>query len=78
MSENPLSPEHPRRQVLKQDRMTAIVRPGRTVTMVGEKLTLDLFIETLEELLGKARRARSLGIELKTFMSMLKDQSRSP
>jgi ParB family transcriptional regulator, chromosome partitioning protein len=57
-------------------RVTAILSPGRTITVADEQLDLDKLIASLEELLIKARKARTQGIELGTFSRMLKDQTK--
>lgn len=56
-------------------RVTAQLGAGRTVTVAGPALNLEGFIELLEELLGKARKIRPQGVELGTFIKMLKDQA---
>ncbi len=58
-------------------RATAQLGDGRTVTVVGHSLSLEGFIEILEELLGKARKVRPQGVELGTFIAMLKDQCKA-
>jgi ParB family chromosome partitioning protein len=58
-------------------RVTAILSEGRSITVAGEGLTLDRFIGLIEELLAKARRERSRGTELSTFISLLRDQARA-
>jgi len=59
-------------------RVTAVLGAGRSVTVSSAELTLDRFIEVIEEVLGKARRVRTQGVELGTFVKMLHDQSRTP
>lgn len=54
-------------------RATAILSGGRLVSVAAEKLNLEGFIAALEELLGKARKVRSTGVELPTFLRMLRD-----
>lgn len=56
-------------------RVTAPLGAGRSVTVVGRALNLEGFIEILEELLGQARKARPSGVELKTFIRMLRDRT---
>ena len=58
-------------------RATAQLGEGRTVTVVGHTLNLEGFIEILEEALAKARKVRPQGVELKTFVKMLKDQAQA-
>ncbi len=58
-------------------RATALLSEGRTVTVVGRSLSLEGFIGILEELLLKARKSRPTGIELGTFLALLKDQNRT-
>jgi ParB family chromosome partitioning protein len=58
-------------------RVTAILGEGRSVTVATAALTLERFIEVIEELLAKARRVRTQGVELATFIKMLKDQARA-
>jgi ParB/RepB/Spo0J family partition protein len=53
-------------------RIKADLGKGRSVTVAGESLTLDSFIEVLQVLLAKARRARTRGTELKSFIRSLK------
>jgi ParB family chromosome partitioning protein len=58
-------------------RLTVPLAEGRSVTVSGSGLTLDVVIETLQELLGKARKARTQGIELKPFVRSLKESAGS-
>jgi ParB family chromosome partitioning protein len=49
-----------------------------TVTVSAEEaLDLEAFISTLEDLLNKARRARTQGIELPTLTKMIRDQAKA-
>jgi ParB family chromosome partitioning protein len=56
-------------------RVTAKLGSGRAVTVVGESIDLEAFIEALEDVLSKARKARTQGIEVGTFAKMLRDQA---
>lgn len=56
-------------------RVTAPLGEGRSITIAGAELTLESLIEAVEQLLAKARRVRSQGIALRTFVKMLKDQA---
>ncbi len=58
-------------------RVTAVLGDGRAVSVSGSELTLDRFIEQIEEVLSKARRVRTQGVELGTFIKMLRDQARA-
>lgn len=62
--------------VAKQ-RVTAQLGDGRAVTVKADGLTLESFIGLLEEVLSRARKVRPSGVELATFVAMLRDQSRS-
>jgi ParB family chromosome partitioning protein len=57
-------------------RMTAMLSDGRSVTVNGRRLSIDSLIECIDELLAKAKKARSQGLELATFAQMLRDQSK--
>ncbi len=58
-------------------RFVGTLAGGRTVTVFGAGICLDALIGWLEELLAKARKARTQGLELKTFMKMLRDQAKA-
>lgn len=58
-------------------RVTALLGNGRAITVSGSGLSLDAFIEWLEELLVKARKARPQALALPTFIQMLKDQAKT-
>jgi ParB family transcriptional regulator, chromosome partitioning protein len=57
-------------------RATVILDAQRSVTVSAPELNLESFIALLEELLSKARRERTRGVELSTFVKVLRDQSR--
>lgn len=59
----------------KKQRVTATLGHGESLTVVGSELDLDRFITLLEGLLSRARRARPRGLELKTFLKVLKEES---
>lgn len=65
---------HPPKSAPKK--VTALLGQARAVTVCGTGLTLERFIQWLEELLDKARKARPKGLELDTFVKMLRDQSK--
>jgi ParB family transcriptional regulator, chromosome partitioning protein len=59
-------------------RVTVRLVRGRSVTLAGAGLsTLEQLVEWLEELLGKARKARPRGVELATFVALMKDEARA-
>jgi hypothetical protein len=64
-------------QAIRIKRVTAVLPGGRSVTLTCESPNLERFIQTLEELAAKARKVRPRGIELSTFVRMLKDEARA-
>lgn len=56
-------------------RVTAALPGGISVTVIGDSLDLESFIEILDQLLGQARKIRPKGIELGTFIKILRDQA---
>lgn len=60
-----------------KQRFTAMLDPMRSITVTTGESTLDAFMSALDELIVKARSARKQGIELSTFLAMLKDQARA-
>ncbi len=61
----------------KATRVTAKLGGERSITISEQGgLTLERLIQSLEELLSKARKIRSQGVELRTFIKMLADQAR--
>jgi ParB family transcriptional regulator, chromosome partitioning protein len=64
-------------ETVAPNRVTALLGAGRSVTLSGPGLSLESLIVWLEELLARARKVRPQGLELKTFIKMLKDQSKA-
>ena len=58
-------------------RVTAVLGAGRSITLSGSGITMDSLIQWLEELTAKARKVRLQGIEITTFIKMLKDQAKA-
>jgi ParB family chromosome partitioning protein len=59
-------------------RIRAEIGGGRIVMLAGEGLeSIDVMIEWLEILLGRARKCRPQGLELGTFLRILKDEARA-
>jgi ParB/RepB/Spo0J family partition protein len=58
-------------------RVTALLGAGRSITLSGPGLTLESLIAWLEDLLARARKVRPQGLELRTFIKMLQDQSKT-
>lgn len=57
------------------NRVTALLGAGRSITVAGKALSLDSLIETLEQLLSRAKRSKSQGLSLATFVRTLRDQA---
>ncbi len=76
---NGTAPEAPAAGVAPSpSRVTAKLAGGRAVTVAADSVDLDAFIAVLEDVLGRARKARTQGIELGTFAKMLRDQAGGP
>lgn len=58
-------------------RVIAPLGAGRYVSVTAADLTLDSFIELLEQLLTRARRSKGQGRSLSTFLGTLRDQASS-
>ena len=58
-------------------RATALLGKGRSVTVSCTDMNLERFLETLEDLVAKARKVRPRGIELPTFLKMLRDEAKA-
>ncbi len=59
------------------NRVTAALGAGRSITICGSGITLESLIQWLEELTAKARKVRPQGIEITTFIKMLRDQAKA-
>lgn len=59
----------------KPERAMAMLGRGRSVTVIGRDLTLDTWIKSVQEALAKARRAKGYGLQLDSFLKMLRDMS---
>ncbi len=57
------------------NRVTALLGGGRSITVGGKGLTLDSLMEALEQLLARARKSKSQGLSLATFVRTLRDQA---
>lgn len=68
---------HQRANSAPQSRATALLIDGSSVSVAAEALTLERFITSLEEVLTRARRVRGRGVELATFVRMLRDEAKS-
>lgn len=56
-------------------RVTAMLGGGRSVSVAGKLLSWDSLIEALEQLLSRARKSKSQGLTLATFVRTLRDQA---
>lgn len=61
----------------RSGRVTAVLGEGKSVTVSAPDLDLEELIGLLEQLLQQARRARPQGLELATFLRVLKDTTRT-
>ena len=61
----------------RSSRVTATLGSGRTVTFAGNDLSLESVTEWLEQLLSRAKKAKTQGLSLHTFVRTLKDQATS-
>jgi ParB family chromosome partitioning protein len=59
--------------VIGAKRVVAPLREGRSVSIGGATLSLEALIEVCEELLAKARKARTQGLTLPTFLKVLRE-----
>lgn len=57
------------------NRVTALLGSGRSVTVAAKGLNFDVLIEVLDHLLSRARKSKSQGISLTTFLHTLRDQA---
>lgn len=58
-------------------RLIAMLGLGRVVSVFAPALSIELMIELLEELLSKARKAKTQNLSLATFGKLLEDQCRA-
>lgn len=56
-------------------RATAPLGEGRSVTITGRGLSIETLVEWLELLIAKARKAKTGGLTLETFIRTLRDQA---
>jgi hypothetical protein len=59
------------------NRATAVLGGNVSVTVSCAGLSLDRFVEVLEETIRRAKKVRPWGIELPTFLRILKDEAKS-
>lgn len=57
------------------NRVTALLGGGRSITVAGKGLSLETIVEALEQLLSRAKKAKSQGLSLTTFVRTLRDQA---
>ncbi|HEY4311627.1 MAG TPA: ParB/RepB/Spo0J family partition protein [Pirellulales bacterium] len=60
----------------RRQRLTAMLDAVRSVVTTGVEDTMEAYIHVLEELLSRTKAARKKGIELPTYLAMLRDQAR--
>lgn len=66
----------PRRR--RANKVTAVLGPDRSVTLIGSDLSFTGIITMLDELLVRAKRARAQSLRVDTFLRVLADQSGAP
>lgn len=71
----PADPSVPKPPALK--RAVAMLGEGRSISVTAAELDLDRFLELLEQLVAKTRKVRPRGIELPTFLKMLRDEAKA-
>ena len=59
------------------ERLIAMLGLGRVVSVLAPSLSIESVIELLEELLAKARKAKTQNLSLATFARFLEDQCRA-
>lgn len=57
-------------------RVMAMLGNGRSVTVAGKGLSIDSMIDWLEQLLARAKRAKSQSLSLETFARTMRDQAK--
>ncbi|MEZ6064116.1 MAG: ParB/RepB/Spo0J family partition protein [Planctomycetaceae bacterium] len=67
----------PRGEKPALERLTAMLGLGRIVNVFAPTLSLESLIELLEELLAKARKAKTQNLSIATFARFLEDQCRA-
>ncbi|HEY4364934.1 MAG TPA: ParB/RepB/Spo0J family partition protein [Bryobacteraceae bacterium] len=60
----------------RRQRLTAILDAERSVAMTGVEDSMEAFVGTLDDLLTRTKAARRQGVELPTFLAMLRDQAK--
>lgn len=58
-------------------RVTALLTGGRSITVAGKGLSWESLIDTLEQLLSRAKKSKAQGLSLPTFVRTLRDQAAS-
>ncbi len=55
-------------------RVTVPVGNGRSITVVGSNMTLESVVSLIEQLLARAKKAKTQGLSLQTFLGTMRDQ----
>ncbi len=61
----------------RSSRVKAVLGHGRSVTIAGKDLTLEAAIEWVEQFLSGAKKAKSQGLTIETYVRAMKDQAAS-
>ena len=69
-------PQNAERQTrLRKQKLTAPLTGGRRVVTVGVDSTMDAYLAAIGDLLRRGTAAKKQGIELPTFLNILRDQA---
>ncbi len=60
-----------------KSRATAVLDEKRRMTVFGDGLDLESFLQTLEELIARLRKFRTRGIGLPTSLRILKEEAKA-
>lgn len=61
----------------KQNRYKISLSSGATVTVAGKELSLDGVIDTLQDVLKAAKKARDEALDAKTFVQVMRDKAKA-
>ena len=59
----------------RKQKLTAVLDRGRSVATSGVESTMDAFLGAIGELMRRGTAAKKQGVELPTFLAILRDQA---